>query len=132
MRAEKYFNVQTLARRAPESQHNFRSFLPWTTCANDWNSDCCTETFINGSGIRPEECPPDKNVTYPEWEYWKYRVLQVTDDISITGGMQWELVGTLVLAWVLAYCCIFKDFINYLNDFNSRNFRKVNLLAVSE
>ena len=92
--------------------------LPWTSCANDWNSDCCTELFVNGSGIRPEECPPDKNVTYPEWEYWKFRVLQVTEDISISGGMQWELVGTLVLAWILAYCCIFKVFLGQKNICN--------------
>jgi hypothetical protein len=45
-------------------------------------------------------------------------VLQVTTDLGTPGGMQWELVGTLALAWLICYGCIWKGnvrniFINY-------------------
>lgn len=88
--------------------NSFSAVLPWTTCDNTWNSACCAEKFVNGSAIRNPECPPDRNSTYPEWEYWRNRVLQVTTDLGTPGGMQWELVGTLALAWLICYGCIWK------------------------
>ena len=30
----------------------------------------------------------------------------MTDGLENPGGMQWELVGTLALAWAVCYCCI--------------------------
>lgn len=32
----------------------------------------------------------------------------MTDDLGTPGGMQWELVGTLVLSWMICYACIWK------------------------
>lgn len=87
---------------------SFNSVLPWTKCGNQWNTECCTEVFVNGSGLRPENCPLNQTTSYPEAEYWKHRVLQITDDLGNTGGMQWELVGTLALAWIICYGCIWK------------------------
>lgn len=32
----------------------------------------------------------------------------MTDDLGTPGGLQWELVGTLVLSWMICYACIWK------------------------
>lgn len=87
---------------------SFNKVLPWTTCGNSWNSECCSDSMINGTLARPLDCPTGTDATYPEWEYWRNRVLQVTDDLGNTGGMQWELVGTLALSWIICYGCIWK------------------------
>ena len=69
------FQVSELKNRNKIFSIFYKSFshvLPWTKCGQAWNSKCCTEQFINGTGIRPEDCPTGQNVTYPEQEYWRY------------------------------------------------------------
>jgi len=36
------------------------------------------------------------------------RVLQITEGIDDLGGIQWELLGCLVLGWVLVYIIIWR------------------------
>lgn len=36
------------------------------------------------------------------------RVLKVSSGLDDIGGIQWELVGTLFLSWLVVYGCIFK------------------------
>ena len=36
------------------------------------------------------------------------KVLGITSGISDLGGMQWELLGTLVMAWLVVYLIIMK------------------------
>ena len=36
------------------------------------------------------------------------KVLRITDGIEDLGGLNWELVGCLSLAWILTYLCIVK------------------------
>ena len=36
------------------------------------------------------------------------RVLGITESISDLGGMQWELLATLVMAWLVVYLIIMK------------------------
>ena len=92
--------------------NSFRSPLPWTTCGNDWNSDCCTTEISvheNGSSflVKPENC--SESVSYPELEFWKRRTLQVNQSPGIDnlGEMRWELVGLVFFAWVVTFFCIF-------------------------
>jgi hypothetical protein len=40
--------------------------------------------------------------------YRRNRVLKVSSGFEDVGGLQWELVGTLFLSWVLVYLCICK------------------------
>ena len=40
--------------------------------------------------------------------FFSRRVLQITSGMSDLGGMQWELVGTLVLGWFIVYGIIWK------------------------
>ncbi|XP_059099449.1 sodium- and chloride-dependent creatine transporter 1-like [Tigriopus californicus] len=79
----------------------FGSSLPWASCGNPWNTVHCLDIGSNRSEIA------DK-VTDPAVEYWENRVLGVTNGLEEVGGLQWELVGTLFLAWIMVYCCIFK------------------------
>ncbi|TRY75466.1 hypothetical protein TCAL_13114, partial [Tigriopus californicus] len=95
----------------------FGSSLPWASCGNPWNTVHCLDIGSNRSEIA------DK-VTDPAVEYWELmdnlvlffvlarksrnRVLGVTNGLEEVGGLQWELVGTLFLAWIMVYCCIFK------------------------
>ena len=41
-------------------------------------------------------------------QYWERRVLDITTGIDDLGGMQWELLGTLVLGWLIVYGIIWK------------------------
>jgi SNF family Na+-dependent transporter len=59
----------------------------------------------NGSFIKPENCT--KASSYAELEFWKHRTLAVSDGLHDLGGMRWELVGTVLAAWVICYLCIF-------------------------
>ena len=36
------------------------------------------------------------------------RVLGRSSGLDQVGSLQWELVGTLILAWILVYGCVFK------------------------
>ncbi|XP_077978694.1 sodium- and chloride-dependent creatine transporter 1-like isoform X2 [Glandiceps talaboti] len=81
----------------------FTSTLPWSNCDNPWNTALCTTNFTgvevnttNGTLIDPVE------------EFWNRKALGITDDITETGGMRWELAGCLLLSWVVVYLCIFK------------------------
>ena len=36
------------------------------------------------------------------------RVLGITEGMENLGGMQWELLGTLILGWIVVYLIIWK------------------------
>jgi len=80
---------------------------PWTTCGNDWNSECCSNEYHNGSLIVPENCLTEKP-HFPEQEYWYNRVLGLTSGIEDIGPVRLELVGCLSLMWIVTYACIFR------------------------
>ncbi|XP_072014775.1 sodium- and chloride-dependent glycine transporter 1-like [Amphiura filiformis] len=44
----------------------------------------------------------------PSEEYWRYQVLQETDSMNDTGGLVWQLVLCLIIAWVVTYLCMIK------------------------
>ena len=48
----------------------FSAVLPWSTCGNEWNTDCCSTNRTHGGLVRPENCTETK-ADYPEQEYWK-------------------------------------------------------------
>lgn len=76
------------------------SEVPWALCNNTWNSDHCVE---NISQI-------EENVTQytPAEEYFYFKVLNITSGIDEAGGLNWELVGTLALAWVIVFLALIK------------------------
>ena len=48
------------------------------------------------------------NSKSPVEEYWDQRVLGITSGIDDLGGIQWELLGTLTLGWIIVYLIIWK------------------------
>ena len=78
--------------------------LPWRGCGNDWNGKCCFDGVANLT-ILPECVNHTKT---PVEEYWDRRVLKITGGIEDLGGMQWELLGTLLLGWIIVYGIIWK------------------------
>ncbi|EDO28460.1 predicted protein, partial [Nematostella vectensis] len=114
---------------------SFRSHVPWESCGNWWNTPFCSTRPRNSRLLWVElKCVPhtpsfyfmtasqtvncsafalpvncSQTFTSPSEEYWTNRVLQITDSLEDMGEIRWELVGTLILSWVLVYFCIFKS-----------------------
>lgn len=84
---------------------SMQSQLPWDTCGNWWNTPACFShnDYLNLNGT----VKPNDTISSTE-EYFNHRVLQITGSIDDTGGMRWELLGLLFLAWVIVYLCLFK------------------------
>nr|BAO20821.1 GABA transporter1 [Euphausia superba] len=99
--------------------------LPWGSCDNWWNTPECVSAWkrkdlncwseIFNSTANATFCEvgnltrlPENDITDPVKEFWVRRALQTSDGIDSPGGMRWELAGTLLIAWILCYFCIWK------------------------
>ncbi|XP_063065961.1 sodium- and chloride-dependent glycine transporter 2-like [Engraulis encrasicolus] len=73
--------------------------LPWQSCNNTWNiPDTCSVAYnINDTGKESAS-----------QQFFKYRLLEISEGIEDMGGVRWELLGCLALAGVLEYLSIFK------------------------
>ena len=80
---------------------------PWSGCGHEWNSECCSTVFVNGSLILPENCTSGRPI-FPEQEFWSNRVLDITAGITEPGNMRWELIGCLLAMWIIVYASISK------------------------
>ncbi|XP_008398863.1 sodium- and chloride-dependent GABA transporter 2-like isoform X2 [Poecilia reticulata] len=111
--------------------NSFKSPLPWSSCANPWNTDVCfsrpglfanPELFnkdsnwsflhnISASGY--EDYYSNFNETFllkvssPEEEFWENRVLRMSHGSGL-GDVHWDLALCLLFAWVICYFCIWK------------------------
>ena len=79
---------------------SFGSKLPWSDCENEYNTELCTPPGINMT------CPlaDEGKCISASKEYFGAKVLNLdvaAIDWSNFGGLQWELVGCLLAAWVL-------------------------------
>ncbi|KAG8036029.1 hypothetical protein G9C98_004608 [Cotesia typhae] len=88
--------------------------LPWSSCGyNWWNTDDCFDAS-NGTDLKKFTASHSVNLSHnesyhhttPVEEYWERRVLGITGGIEEIGGMQWELLGCLVIGWLLVYFII--------------------------
>lgn len=89
----------------------FQSFttdtLPWAKCDPSWPCCLTNHSAMNDSlTYNWTECKGDS--TTPENDYWQKRVLGLSSGIDDVGGLRWELVGCLALAWLICYFCIWK------------------------
>ena len=71
------------------------------TCLLKGNGSLC-QFGIN------ETVPFPENMTDPVREFWERKILQKTTGIGDLGGLQYEMVLYLVLAYVIIYFCVFK------------------------
>ncbi|CAL1288664.1 unnamed protein product [Larinioides sclopetarius] len=115
--------------------HSFTFQLPWQRCDAEWNTPVCTviETLThnatamlsstealthNGTAMLNSTTLPHitaivnssglSRETSSVVEFWERKVLGITDGIHDMGGIRWELVGLLVLGWVVIYFIIWK------------------------
>ncbi|XP_020298339.1 sodium- and chloride-dependent GABA transporter 1-like [Pseudomyrmex gracilis] len=78
--------------------------VPWSGCENWWNTDSCfdgTHGKMNCS-VANNTC----HHTTPVEEYWDQRVLGITTGIESIGKLQFELLGCLIIGWLLVYFII--------------------------
>ena len=52
---------------------------------------------------------------------FRNRVLQQSDDIAEFGGIQWELFGLMVLAWLIVYFALWKGITEARKVINRNN-----------
>jgi len=81
--------------------NSFQTDLPWEKCDNWWNNE--TTCLANFTGVANAS-----NYTSAVREYWEHRVLQITDGIHDLGTMRWELVGCLLVVWIVCYFTVFQ------------------------
>ena len=72
---------------------------------------CCSSVYTNQTNTKtnktelilakPENC--SKNAVLPEAEYFSNVVLQITDGMENTGGLNVPLFGYLIFAWILCF-----------------------------
>lgn len=110
--------------------HSFKSPVPWSTCDNWWNTDSChnyADVFSNPHLFQPNsswaflnnftvdysedygmnETELFQMPTSPEEEFWMYRVLRMSEDMSLV-HIHWDLALCLLIAWIVCYFCIWK------------------------
>ncbi|XP_017884157.1 sodium- and chloride-dependent GABA transporter 1-like [Ceratina calcarata] len=83
--------------------------VPWKGCGNWWNTEDCYDGLVkiektNNTNSTYNSTEPHH--TTPVEEYWERRVLGVTSGIESIGGIQWELLGCLIVGWLLVYSII--------------------------
>jgi len=90
---------------------SFTSTFPWETCSNWWNTNVC----INGKETNFELQKIVSNLTrYGQTtetsveQFWERRVLKSTENLEDFGGIQWELLGLMAVAWVIVYFALWK------------------------
>ncbi|XP_012227579.1 sodium- and chloride-dependent GABA transporter 1-like [Linepithema humile] len=87
--------------------------VPWSGCENWWNTDDCFDAAKGSQGMHGKmNCTnsvENNNTchhTTPVEEYWDQRVLGITSGIETIGKIQWELLGCLIVGWLLVYFII--------------------------
>ncbi|XP_029915150.1 sodium- and chloride-dependent GABA transporter ine [Myripristis murdjan] len=78
---------------------SFGAALPWQSCNNTWNvAENCSSGFPGNTS----------HLQSASQQFFDLRLLEKTGGIDEAGGLRWELLGALLLAWVIVYLCIFK------------------------
>ncbi|TSK13157.1 Sodium- and chloride-dependent GABA transporter 2 [Bagarius yarrelli] len=105
----------------------FQSTLPWISCANEWNTPSCVDTY-NTSVLNPVLQRADVDLSFlhnetnnysgfnfsaaltavsPEEEFWLHRVQRISSD-DFLGPPHYDLTLCLLLVWIICYFCIWK------------------------
>ncbi|KAL4240257.1 Sodium- and chloride-dependent taurine transporter [Mactra antiquata] len=104
--------------------NSFVPELPWTTCGNWWNTDSCRENFVdelsmNTTFTTNNTLIPSYNVTNvtsipltqlnsAAKEFWMYNVLRKSDSLEDMGSIQWHLVLSNFVGWLIIAGCLIK------------------------
>ncbi|KAL5286509.1 hypothetical protein ACFFRR_007883 [Megaselia abdita] len=81
---------------------SFMNPLPWSYCREDWGSNCI-DSVSAGSNLTSVG-----NMSSAEI-YFKKIVLRESDNLDNgIGGLNWDMVGCLALAWIIIGCILIK------------------------
>lgn len=94
------------------------SYLPWQDCDNNWNTCLCQDGKRNFSlpdpwlGARNEcltfDYPVNTTGVSVSEEYFRRRVLEITDGFESTGGVKWDVTLCNLLAWTIIFIVLSK------------------------
>ncbi|CAD5210387.1 unnamed protein product [Bursaphelenchus okinawaensis] len=90
---------------------SFNSTFPWETCNNYWNDNKCVTGKESQADLHRTVANLSRYGLSTETsveQYWERRVLMLSDDLSDFGGIQWELFGIMIIAWVIVYFALWK------------------------
>jgi len=76
--------------------------VPWKTCNNTWNTEKCWDGSLNSS------MKMFNDTKSPSEEFFKHKILDMSDSIDNFGTPKWDLLGVVVLVWVFIYFAIWK------------------------
>uniref|UniRef100_A0A915AMX3 Transporter n=2 Tax=Parascaris univalens TaxID=6257 RepID=A0A915AMX3_PARUN len=91
--------------------NSLTSTFPWETCDNWWNSVQCITGKENASTLAKVVANLTQIGQHTETsveQFWERRVLMQTESISDFGGIQWELLGIMLFAWLIVYFALWK------------------------
>ncbi|RCN49376.1 Sodium:neurotransmitter symporter family protein [Ancylostoma caninum] len=90
---------------------SFNSVFPWESCNNYWNDYTCVTGKESASAL----AKLTQNLTRAGLktqtsveQFWENRVLKQTSSIDEFGGIQWELLAIMFLAWLIVYFALWK------------------------
>jgi len=99
--------------------YNIGDDLPWTTCEQGngtWaNSKCFNpegNITFNQSAAFLKHGLSENLTESPVEQYWNNKVLDISSGIDDVGGLRWELVAYLALAWITVYFVVWKGLHN--------------------
>ncbi|XP_039591931.1 sodium- and chloride-dependent glycine transporter 1 isoform X3 [Polypterus senegalus] len=94
------------------------NLLPWTYCNNVWNTPDCSGVVGGGNYSNGSSAALMANVseminhtakrTSPSEEYWKYYVLNISDDIGNFGNVRLPILGCLACSWTVVFLCLIR------------------------
>ncbi|XP_066547898.1 sodium- and chloride-dependent glycine transporter 1 isoform X2 [Amia ocellicauda] len=96
------------------------NLLPWTYCNNPWNTKDCSgvvssshanASIANTTSLMSnmtELVNQTAKRTSPSEEYWKYYVLNISDDIGHFGEVRLPILGCLAVSWVVVFLCLIR------------------------
>lgn len=89
--------------------------LPWSTCGNSWNTDYCYTrsnssniTQSNYTNITDRANVTLNNTRSPSEEFFERYVLGMSDGIDNLGTLRWQLVVSLLAAWIFIFLALCK------------------------
>ncbi|KAK7938463.1 hypothetical protein WMY93_001789 [Mugilogobius chulae] len=83
--------------------YSFRSVLPWASCSNAWNTDKCVElTSMTGTSPHNRSLPDGNMSTSSKG------VLSMSQGLQEMGQVQWPVLVSLFVCWVVCYFCVWK------------------------
>ncbi|XP_055079766.1 sodium- and chloride-dependent taurine transporter-like [Periophthalmus magnuspinnatus] len=87
----------------------FRAVLPWASCNNPWNTDRCMElSSVNGTNSHNQSLAEGNTSTSSVSEFWERGVLSLSQGIQEPGQVQWQVLLSLFVCWVVCYFCVWK------------------------